>query len=77
MSFWDRKKQFKNFHFMTHTLETQNLNVQKNVDILSELSFYEELNVAKTNKAPKRSAMTYKVELYCMIKEIISAARYK
>ena len=35
----------------------------KNIDLLSELPFYEELNVIKTNQAFRRYAMTYKVEL--------------
>ena len=35
----------------------------KNIDLLSELPFYEELNVIKTNQAFRGCAMTYKVEL--------------
>ena len=35
----------------------------KNIDLLSELPFYEELNVLKTNHAFKRYAISYKVEL--------------
>ena len=35
----------------------------KNIDLLSELPFYEELTVVKTDKAFRRYAMTYKVEL--------------
>ena len=35
----------------------------KNIDLLSELPFYEELNVIKTNQAFRGYAMTYKVEL--------------
>ena len=35
----------------------------KNIDLLSELPLYEELNVIKTNQAFRGYAMTYKVEL--------------
>ena len=35
----------------------------KNTDLLSELPFYEELNVIKTNHAFRGYAMSYKVEL--------------
>ena len=35
----------------------------KNIDLLSELPFYEELNVIKTNHAFTRYAMSCKVEL--------------
>ena len=35
----------------------------KNMDLLSELPFYEELNVIKTDHAFKGYAMSYKVEL--------------
>ena len=35
----------------------------KNIDLLSELPFYEELNVTKTNHAFRGYAMSYKVEM--------------
>ena len=35
----------------------------KNIDLLSELRFYEELSVIKTNQVFKRYASSYKVEL--------------
>ena len=35
----------------------------KNIDLLSELHFYEELNVIKTNYAFRGHAMSYKVEV--------------
>ena len=35
----------------------------KNIDLLSELPFYEELNVIKTNHAFREYAMSYKVEI--------------
>ena len=49
---------FKEFHFITKTLKTK-----LNIDLLSELPFYEELNVIKTNHAFRGYAMSYKVEL--------------
>ena len=35
----------------------------KNIDLLSELPFYEERNIIKTNHAFKGYAMSYKVEI--------------
>ena len=35
----------------------------KNIDLLSELPFYEELNVVKTNHAFRGYTMSYKVEI--------------
>ena len=35
----------------------------KNIDLLSKLPFYEELNVIKTNHAFRGYAMSYKVEI--------------
>ena len=52
-----------NFHFIISTLKNQRLNALKNIDLLSELPFYEELNVIKTDHAFKGYAMSYKVEL--------------
>ena len=53
----------KNFLFMISTLKNQRLNALKNIDLLSELSIYEELNVIKTNYAFRGDAMSYKVQL--------------
>ena len=48
---------------MISTLKNQRLNALKNIDLLSELSIYEELNVIKTNYAFRGDAMSYKVQL--------------
>ena len=48
----------KSFRYITSTLKNQKLNAQ-----LSELPFYEELNVIKTNHAFRGYAMSYKVEI--------------
>ena len=44
-------------------MKNQRLNALKNIHLLSELPFYEELNVIKTDHAFKGYAMSYKVEL--------------
>ena len=36
----------------------------KNINFISELRFYEELNVIKTNHAYRRYAMSYKIQKY-------------
>ena len=48
---------------MISTLKNQRLDALKNIDLLSELSIYEELNVIKTNYAFRGDAMSYKVQL--------------
>ena len=48
---------------MISTLKNQRLNALKNIDLLSELSIYEELNAIKTNYAFRGDAMSYKVQL--------------
>ena len=48
---------------MISTLKKQRLNALKNIDLLSELSIYEELNVIKTNYAFRGDVMSYKVQL--------------
>ena len=35
----------------------------KNIDLLSELPFYEEFNIVKTNHARRGYAMSYKVKI--------------
>ena len=53
----------KNFDFIISTLKSQKLNAYKYIDLLSELCFYEELNLIKTKHAFKKYAMSYKIEL--------------
>ena len=48
---------------MISTLKNQRLDALKNIDLLSELSIYEELNVIKTNYAFRGDVMSYKVQL--------------
>ena len=51
------------FHFLINTLKKRRIKHLKNIDLLSELPFYEELNVIKTNHAFKGYAMGYKVKI--------------
>ena len=54
---------FKEFPFYNKCIEKPKIKCLKNIDLLSELPFYEELNVIKTNHAFRGYAMSYKVEL--------------
>ena len=53
----------KNFDFIINTLKNQKLNAYKNIDLYSELCFYEELSKIKTKHAFKKYAVSYKIEL--------------
>ena len=44
-------------------MKNKNLSAEKTFDMLSELSFYEELNVLEINRAFRRYAISYKIEL--------------
>ena len=54
---------FKALPFYNTYIEKPKVIHLKNIDLLSELPFNEELSVAKTNKAFRGYAMTQKVEL--------------
>ena len=54
---------FKELPFYNKHIEKPKIKHLKNIDLLSELPFYEELRVIKTDHAFKRYAMSYKVEL--------------
>ena len=54
---------FKELPFYDKQIEKPRVKCLKNVDLLSILSFYEELNVIKTNHAFRRYALSYKVKL--------------
>ena len=54
---------FEELPFYNTYIEKPKTNRLKNIDLLSELRFCEELSVVKTDKAFRRYAMTYKVEL--------------
>ena len=54
---------FKELPFYNKQVKKPKIKRLKNIDLLSELPFYEELNVIKTDHAFKGYAMSYKVEL--------------
>ena len=54
---------FKGLLFYNKHIEKSKIKSLKNIDLLSELPFYEELNVIKTNHAFRGYAMSYKVEI--------------
>ena len=54
---------FKELPFYNKHIEKPRVKHLKNIDLLSELPFYEELNVIKTDHAFRGYAMSYKVEI--------------
>ena len=54
---------FKELPFYNKHIKKRRIKRLKNIDLLPELPFYEELNVIKTNQAFKGYATSYKVEL--------------
>ena len=54
---------FKEFLFHKTYIEKPKMKCLKNIDLLSELPFYEELNMIKINHAFRGYAMSYKVEI--------------
>ena len=54
---------FKELPFYSKHIKKPKIKRLKNIDLLSELPFYEELNVIKTNHAFRGYAMSYKIEL--------------
>ena len=54
---------FKELPFYNTYIKNPKIKCLENTDLLSELPFYEELNVIKTDHAFKGYAISYKVEL--------------
>ena len=54
---------FKELPFCNKCIKKPKLKCLKNIDLLSELPFYEELNVIKTNHTFGGYEMRYKVEI--------------
>ena len=54
---------FKELPFYNKHIEKPKIKRLKNIDLLSELPFYEELNVIKTDHAFRGYAMSYKAEI--------------
>ena len=59
----DAVEYFKEQPFYNKHVEKAKINRLKNIDLLSELPFYEELNVKKTNHAFRGYTMSYKVKI--------------
>ena len=54
---------FKELPFYNKPIKKPKIKRLKNIDLLSELPFYEELTIIKTNRAFKGYAMSYKFEI--------------
>ena len=54
---------FKELPFYNKHIKKPKIKRLKNIDLLSEFPFYEELSIIKTNHALKGYAMSYKVEI--------------
>ena len=54
---------FKELPFYNTYIEKPKIKQLKNIDLLSELAFYKELNIVKTDQGFKGDAMSYKVEI--------------
>ena len=62
-SYPDVTNYFKERPFYNMYIERSKIKQLKNINLLSELPFYEEWNVVKTDHALKGYAMSYKVKL--------------
>ena len=54
---------FKELPFFNVSIEKPKIKRLKNVDLLAELPFYDQLNIIKTDQAFKGYARSYKVEI--------------
>ena len=66
MSFGDKKEAkrlFQKLPFYNTFIEKPKIKHLKNIDLLHELPFYDELNIQKISKAFKRYASGYKIEI--------------
>ena len=59
----DAVEYFKELLFYKKYIEKPNIKLLKSIDLLSELPFYEELDVIKTDHMFRGYAINYKVEL--------------
>ena len=59
----DVVEQFKENAFYNKPIEKPKIRRLKNIDLLFELPFYEELDILKTNHASRGYAISYKVEM--------------
>ena len=63
ISYPDVVDDFKELPFYNKHIEKPKTKRLKNIDLISELPFYEDLNVMKTNHAFRVYAISYKVEI--------------
>ena len=63
VSHFDIVEYFKELPFYNKHIEKPKIKGLKNIDLLSELPFYEQLNVITTNHAFRGYAMSYKVKI--------------
>ena len=66
INFWDKKEAkrlFQKLPFYNTFIEIPHIKHLKNIDLLCELPFYDELNIEKISKAFKRYARSYKMEM--------------
>ena len=54
---------FKELPFYNKFIQKPKIKQLKNIDLLFELPFYEELSIIKTDQTSKGYAMSYKVEI--------------
>ena len=54
---------FKELPFFNVSIEKPKIKRLKNIDLLAELPFYDQLNIIKTDQAFSGYAMSYKVEI--------------
>ena len=66
----DLLNNFKELPFYNKPIKKPKVKCLKNIDQLSELPFYEQLSVIKTNQALRGYAMLYKVETVELKKSI-------
>ena len=59
----DTVEYFKELPFYYNPIERPKIKRLKNVDLLAELAFHEQLSIIKTNQAFTGYAMSYKVEI--------------
>ena len=63
MDFWDTKKLFQILPFHNVLIEKTKLKRSSNIELLHELSFYDELSVVKKPNVFKGYAKSYKFEI--------------
>ena len=59
----DTAEYFKELPFYNNPIEKPKIKRLKNVDLLAELPFHEQLSIIKTNQAFTGYAMSYKIDI--------------